>query len=85
MSLVVRRSASKNETSWSRPFGTEPERHHGRSDMSKKKQDKKEKGGLGRFVVLLLVFVAVAGAAFWYLAPDEFQDQVDKAKGLIGN
>ena len=43
--------------------------------MSKKKQDKKEKGGLGRFVVLLLVFVAVAGAAFWYLAPDEFQDQ----------
>ncbi len=53
--------------------------------MSKKKQDKKEKGGLGRFVVLLLVFVAVAGAAFWYLAPDEFQDQVDKAKGLIGN
>ena len=53
--------------------------------MSKKKHEKKEKGGLGKFVVWTVILVVVVGAAFWFLAPDEFQEQVDTARGLIGN
>ncbi len=54
---------------------------------SKKKSGKKgEKkgGGFGKLVAFSFVVVIGGCAALYYLAPDQFQAQLEHVKGLIG-
>ena len=50
---------------------------------SKQKQGDKKGGGLLKFVFGAMVLVTAAGAAFWFLAPEQFAAQLDSLKSLL--
>lgn len=55
------------------------------SKKDKKKQKKGEKkGGLGKLMAMGVLLIGAGGAAFWYLAPEQFQAQVQRLTSLFG-